>query len=170
MKTKMKRAILCAAVSLSCLTAFPAFAEVTQEEYKTESAEIREECKEIKAEIDALRQADEAIKERYKAMQSSIKENKELPENITPEIWKQLTSLRKQVNAEKTKGSSDGTRESNKPAEGKKKNSAVKNAVQSGDYEAALESLNAHLAESKAMLENLQAKHEIWQQIDDLMN
>lgn len=170
MKTNMKRTILCAAVSLSCLTAFPSFAAVTQEEYKTESAEIREECKEIKAEIDALRQANEAINERYKAMRSSVKDAKELPETITQETWKQLTSLRQQVNAEKTKGSSDGDRESNKPAEGEKKNSAVKNAVQSGDYDAALEFLNAHLAESKAMLESLQAKHEIWQQIDSLMN
>lgn len=170
MKTNMKRTILCAAVSLSCLTAFPAFAEVTKEEYKTESAEIREQCKEVKAQIDALRQANEAIKERYKTMKSSIKEDKELPETITPETWKQLASLRQQVNAEKAEENSDGARESSKPAEGEKKNSAVKAAVQSGDYEAALEFLNTRLAERKAMLENLQAKHEIWQQIDDLIN
>lgn len=170
MKTNMKRTILCAALSLSCLTAFPTFAEVTKEEYKTESAKIREESKEIKAEIDALRQANEAIKERYKAMQSCIKEDKELPETMTPEIWDQIRNLRKQVNGENVKEGSDEVRESNRPAEGEKKNSAVKNAVQNGDYEAALEFLNTRLEESKSMLENLKAKHEIWQQMDGLMN
>lgn len=170
MKTNMKRTILCAALSLSCLTAFPAFAEVTKEEYKTESAKIREECREVKVEIDALRQANEAIKERYKAMQISIKEDKELPETITPEIWEQIRNLRRRVNGENAKEGSDEVRESNRPVEGEKKNSAVQNAVQNGDYEAALEFLNTRLAERKDMLESLKAKHEIWQQMDDLMN
>lgn len=166
MKTKINYAILCTAVSLSCLTAFPSFADVTKEDYKTESAQIRAQRKETKAEIDALREANDAVKKRYEA----IKEAGELPETITREEWEQIVGLRRQVNAEKAGNNEETVKESGKPAEGEKKNSAVRDAVREGDYETALMLLNAQLEESKAMLEQLQEKNQIWLQIDGLMD
>ena len=168
MKRNIKYSVLCTAAVLSCITVFPAYAETSKEDYKTQSEEIREECKDIKAQIDALKKENNEILDRYKALQSSVKESKELPESITREEWKELTELRKQLNAGKEKGSSQ-IRESQKPAEGKKKNSAVKNAVQEDDFDSALESLNEHLENNRQLLERLQEQNEILKQIDDMI-
>lgn len=168
MKRNIKYSVLCAAAVLSCMTVFPAYAETSKEDYKTQSEEIREECKDIKAQIDALKEENNEIMERYKALQSSVKESKELPESITKEEWKQITELRKQLNAGKEKGNSQ-TRESQKPAEGEKKNSAVKSAVQEENYDGALDSLNEHLENNRQLLERLQKQNEILKQIDDMI-
>lgn len=168
MKRNIKYSVLCAAAVLSCMTVFPAYAETSKEDYKTQSEEIREECKDIKTQIDALKEENNEIMERYKALQSSVKESKELPESITKEDWKQITELRKQLNAGKEKGSSQ-TRESRKPADGEKKNSAVKDAVQEENYDGALDSLNEHLENNRQLLERLQEQNEILKQIDDMI-
>ena len=169
MKRNIKYSVLCAATALSCMTVFPAYAETSKDDYKTQSEAIREECKELKSQIDALKEENNEIMDRYKALQSSIKESKELPESITREEWKELTELRKQLNAGKEKGSSQ-SRDSRKPAEGEKKNSAVKNAVQEENYDGALESLNEHLENNRQLLERLQEQNEILKQIDDMIS
>ncbi len=168
MKRNIKYSVLCAAAVFSCMTVFPAYAETSKEDYKTQSEEIREECKDIKTQIDALKEENNEIMERYKALQSSVKGSKELPESITKEEWKQITELRKQLNAGKEKGSSQ-TRESRKPADGEKKNSAVKDAVQEENYDGALDSLNEHLENNRQLLERLQEQNEILKQIDDMI-
>lgn len=184
----MKKMILlyAAALSLSCLTAFPSSA-AAKDEYQAESAEIRSSCKDIKAETDTLRTENKTILKRYKALLDSIGSSSELPASVTQEDWDQIKELRRQIReiqadsgidrTENTKAyrapDDDDTGEDDAlddAADGKKKNSAVKAAVQKDDFDTALNILKEHLSRREDILNKVREKNELWKQIDALMN
>ena len=71
--------ILCAALSLTAIMSFSAFAAETRKEYRAEAEPIRTEMKVMEEQMDALRESNKDFMEHFKNIHQNKKETGELP-------------------------------------------------------------------------------------------
>ena len=79
--------ILCAALSLTAIMSFSAFAAETKKEYRAEAEPIRTEMKVMEEQMDALRESNKDFMEHFKNIHLNKKETGELP--VDKSVWKE---------------------------------------------------------------------------------
>ena len=83
--------ILCAALSLTAIMSFSAFAAETKKEYRAEAEPIRAEMKVMEEQMDALRESNKNSMEHFKNIYLNKKETGELP--VDKSVWKEAKTL-----------------------------------------------------------------------------
>lgn len=156
MKKNLK--VLCTAVAMGCLMAFPSFAAETKSEYKEDVAPIRNEMKELETQMKPLREENKASAARYKAIRLEKKESGTL--SVSKETWKKAREIHQQITA---------VRKSAGNFSGKALREEAKAAVKEGNYDKALQTMEEILAAKKAREKTVTEINQIWQQIDELL-
>lgn len=87
--------ILCAALSLTAIMSFSAFAAETKKEYRAEAEPIRNEMKVMEEQMDALRESNKDFMEHFKNIHQNKKETGELP--VDKSVWKEAKTLRGKI-------------------------------------------------------------------------
>ena len=146
--------ILCAALSLTAIMSFSAFAAETRKEYRAEAEPIRTEMKVMEEQMDALRESNKDFMEHFKNIHQNKKETGELP--VDKSVWKEAKTLRGKI---KTIREENG-------------DSQVKNlrAEANKDFDTAILKLKEAEKEKEKRLEMLKEINSIWKQIDDLLS
>lgn len=146
------------AAAMGCLLSFPAWAAETRAEYKEEVAPVKEELRALEAELKPLREENKAAAARYKSVRLSKKETGSL--SVSKDTWKKAKELHKQITAiRKDMGKSNV----------KNLRLQAKAALKEKDFDTALHNMNQILEEKKARQDSAKEIHEIWQQIDALL-
>ena len=144
---------------MACAMAVPAFAAETKAEYRTEAAEVKEDIKDINEKLAALRAENKAVVAKIKAVRTERKETGTLP--IDKDAWEQIKTLQKESAQYRA-----GEEERN---ENKALRVAVKQSVENGNYDAALNSFNEILENRKERLDKVEKINQYMQQIDALL-
>lgn len=156
MKKNLK--LFCVTTALISCMSIPAFAAETKEEYQAEAAVISADLDAVEAQLETLRNANNTVSNKYKAICAERKESGSI--SIDKDIWNQVKELHKkaaQYRVDKEDISYKALRTS------------VKNSLASDDYDAALDSLNQLLDSKKSRLEKMIQTNELMQQIDELL-
>ena len=153
MKKSLK--ILCAALSLTAIMSFSAFAAETRKEYRAEAEPIRTEMKEM----DALRESNKNSMEHFKNIHLNKKETGELP--VDKSVWKEAKTLRGKIKM---------IREDNGDSQVKNLRAEAKAAAENKDFDTAILKLKEAEKEKEKRLEMLKEINSIWKQIDDLLS
>lgn len=156
MKKNIK--ILCTAAVMGCLTAFPSWAAETKAEYKEDIAPVRAELKALESEMKPIREENKASAARYKSVRLSKKETGSL--SVSKETWKKAKELHSQITAiRKDMGKSTG----------KDLRQQIKTAVKEKNFHTAIQSMDQLLELKKSRQDPINEIHQIWQQIDTLL-
>ena len=158
---KMKKGlkILCAALSLTAIMSFSAFAAETRKEYRAEAEPIRTEMKVMEEQMDVLRESNKTIKEHFKNIHLNKKETGELP--VDKEVWKEAKTLHGKIKT---------IREENGDSQVKNLRAEAKAAAENKDFDTAILKLKEAEKEKEKRLEMLKEINSIWKQIDDLLS
>jgi predicted RNase H-like nuclease (RuvC/YqgF family) len=144
--------ILCAALSLTAIMSFSAFAAETRKEYRAEAEPIRTEMKAMEEQMDALRESNKNSMEHFKNIHLNKKETGELP--VDKSVWKEAKTLR----------------EENGDSQVKNLRAEAKAAAENKDFDTAILKLKEAEKEKEKRLEMLKEINSIWKQIDDLLS
>lgn len=155
---KKKIATLCAAAALTCISAFPALAAETKAEYKEAAAPIYSELKALNEEMKPLHEEKKAIAAKYKSIKMEKKNTGTL--SVSKENWQKAKELRSKIKE---------IRKSQGEQTVKAIRTEAKAAVKAKDFDGALEHLEQALELKKSRSEDFKEIHEIWQQIDALL-
>ena len=136
--------ILCAALSLTAIMSFSAFAAETKKEYRAEAEPIRTEMKVMEEQMDALRESNKDFMEHFK--------------NIHQKEAKTLRGKIKTI------------REENGDSQVKNLRAEAKAAAENKDFDTAILKLKEAEKEKEKRLEMLKEINSIWKQIDDLLS
>ena len=140
--------ILCAALSLTAIMSFSAFAAETKKEYRAETEPIRTEMKVMEEQMDALRESNKDFMEHFKNIHQNKKETGELP----------------------LRGKIKTIREENGDSQVKNLRAEAKAAAENKDFDTAILKLKEAEKEKEKRLEMLKEINSIWKQIDDLLS
>ena len=151
--------ILCAALSLTAIMSFSAFAAETSKEYRAEAEPIRTEMKVMEEQMDVLRESNKTIKEHFKNIHLNKKETGELP--VDKSVWKEAKTLRGKIKT---------IREENGDSQVKNLRAEAKAAAENKDFDTAILKLKEAEKEKEKRLEMLKEINSIWKQIDDLLS
>ena len=138
--------ILCAALSLTAIMSFSAFAAETRKEYRAEAEPIRTEMKVMEEQMDALRESNKDFMEHFKNIHQNKKETGEL--TVDKSVWK----------------------EANGDSQVKNLRAEAKAAAENKDFDTAILKLKEAEKEKEKRLEMLKEINSIWKQIDDLLS
>ena len=119
--------ILCAALSLTAIMSFSAFAAETRKEYRAEAEPIRTEMKVMEEQMDVLRESNKTIKEHFKNIHLNKKETGELP--VDKEVWKEAKTLHGKIKT---------IREENGDSQVKNLRAEAKAAAENKDFDTAI--------------------------------
>ena len=148
--------ILCAALSLTAIMSFSAFAAETRKEYRAEAEPIRTEMKAMEEQMDALRESNKNSMEHFKNIHLNKKETGELP--VDKEVWKEAKTLRGKIKT---------IREENGDSQVKNLRAEAKAAAENKDSDTAILKLKEAEKEKEKRLEMLKEINSIWKQIDN---
>ena len=151
--------ILCAALSLTAIMSFSAFAAETRKEYRAEAEPIRTEMKAMEEQMDALRESNKNSMEHFKNIHLNKKETGELP--VDKEVWKEAKTLHGKIKA---------IREENGDSPVKNLRAEAKAAAENKDFDTAILKLKEAEKEKEKRLEMLKEINSIWKQIDDILS
>ena len=151
--------ILCAALSLTAIMSFSAFAAETRKEYRAEAEPIRTEMKAMEEQMDALRESNKNSMEHFKNIHLNKKETGELP--VDKSVWKEAKTLRGKIKT---------IREENGDSQVKNLRAEAKAAAENKDFDTAILKLKEAEKEKEKRLEMLKEINSIWKQIDDLLS
>ena len=151
--------ILCAALSLTAIMSFSAFAAETKKEYRAEAEPIRTEMKVMEEQMDALRESNIEFMEHFKNIHQNKKETGELP--VDKSVWKEAKTLRGKIKM---------IREDNGDSQVKNLRAEAKAAAENKDFDTAILKLKEAEKEKEKRLEMLKEINSIWKQIDDLLS
>ena len=151
--------ILCAALSLTAIMSFSAFAAETRKEYRAEAEPIRTEMKAMEEQMDALRESNKNSMEHFKNIHLNKKETGELP--VDKEVWKEAKTLHGKIKT---------IREENGDSQVKNLGAEAKAAAENKDFDTAILKLKEAEKEKEKRLEMLKEINSIWKQIDDLLS
>ena len=160
MKKNVKRnlKLFCATAALCGAMSFSAFAAENHDEFKAEAAPIFEQMQELNAQINPLRQENNEISARYKEICASLKAGGSLP--VDEETWDAVKDLRREITqyqSAKTDSTVKAMREQ------------AKTAAEGGDYDGAMDTMEAVLQAKEERLEKLQAANTLWLEIKNLL-
>lgn len=160
MKLKKTAMMLCTA-AMACTMSFPAFAAQTRAEYKTESAQTRQELESTGNAIKAIQDENKTASESCRETRKAQKEAGQLKEN--KEDWKQVKELKNTI---------PGIRVSFVESTGQVRllKAQAKEDAAEGRYDEALSKLDQALNEKKKALEYMEQINDVWDQIDQLIN
>ena len=148
--------ILCAALSLTAIMSFSAFAAETRKEYRAEAEPIRTEMKAMEEQMDALRESNKNSMEHFKNIHLNKKETGELP--VDKSVWKEAKTLRGKIKT---------IREENGDSQVKNLRAEAKAAAENKDFDTAILKLKEAEKEKEKRLEMLKEINSIWKQIDN---
>ena len=148
--------ILCAALSLTAIMSFSAFAAETKKEYRAEAEPIRTEMKVMEEQMDALRESNKDFMEHFKNIHQNKKETGELP--VDKSVWKEAKTLRGKIKM---------IREDNGDSQVKNLRAEAKAAAENKDFDTAILKLKEAEKEKEKRLEMLKEINSIWKQIDN---
>ena len=151
--------ILCAALSLTAIMSFSAFAAETKKEYRAEAEPIRTEMNVMEEQMDALRESNKDFMEHFKNIHQNKKETGELP--VDKSVWKEAKTLRGKIKT---------IREENGDSQVKNLRAEAKAAAENKDFDTAILKLKEAEKEKEKRLEMLKEINSIWKQIDDLLS
>lgn len=150
--------ILCAALSLTALMSFSAFAAETRKEYKAAAEPIRTEMKAMEEEMVILRAANKESWERFQQIRQTKKETGAL--SIDKAVWKEAKELHNKIRE---------IREESGDSQVKELRKAAKAAADEKNFDAAILKLQDAEKEKKNRLEMLKEINSVWKQIDELL-
>ena len=136
--------ILCAALSLTAIMSFSAFAAETKKEYRAEAEPIRTEMKVMEEQMDALRESNKDFMEHFKNIHQNKKETGELP--VDKSVWKEAKTLRGKIKT---------IREENGDSQVKNLRAEAKAAAENKDFDTAILKLKEAEKEKEKRLEML---------------
>lgn len=155
-----KTALILCTAALAGIMNFPVFAAQTKAEYKTESAQVRQELENTGNAIKSLQEENKAVSAQCKAARKAQKEAGRLKEN--KDAWKQVNTLKDSITDLKVSyvESTGQTRLLKAQAS---------QDVKEGKYDEALAKMNQALEQKKESLKYMEQINGVWDQIDQLI-
>lgn len=155
-----KTALIVCTAALAAIMNFPAFAAQTKAEYKTESAQIRQELETAGNSIKSLKDENKTISASVNAARKAQKEAGQIKEN--KDTWKQVNELKDRLPAIKV---------SYVEASGQVKllKAQAGQDAREGRYDEALGKMSQALEQKKESLKYAEQMNSVWDQIDQLI-
>lgn len=157
MRNKFK--LFCVTAAIASCMSIPAFAAETKEEYQSEAAVISADLENVDAQLESLKNANNAVSDKYKALCAERKESGNM--SLEKDVWDQVKELHKEAAQ---------YRVSKDDVSYKSLRASAKESLSSDNYDAALDSLKQILESKKARLEKMEKTNELMQQIDALLS
>ena len=151
--------LFCVTAAIASCMSIPAFAAEAKEEYQSEAAVISADLETVESQLETLRNANDAVSDKYKALCAERKESGNM--TLEKDVWDQIKALHKEASQ---------YRVSKEDVSYKNLRAAAKESLSSNNYDAALESLKQILESKKSSLEKMEKTNELMEQIDALLS